>query len=67
MTQRSTRNKICWQCDSAIDDMVKALGHLAGVAAHSADRSMYIDTWLPSIMAALEEVILTTKKFREGL
>jgi len=57
MAQRSTRNKIKFQADSAFDNLRKAQIHLTQLAALADDRSGVIDDHLPIIIASLDTVI----------
>ncbi len=67
MAKRSTRNKIRFQLDAALEDIRKGQNHLGLIAALADDQSGYIDSYLPSIMAALETVIDAIDGFGDGL
>jgi len=67
MATRSTRNKVRFQAFSALADMKRAETHLGQLAALAEERSDYIDTSLPPIMAGLHILIETLDKFNEGL
>lgn len=67
MAQRSTRNKIRFQCESAFADLRAAQIHLVQMAALAGESSPYINETLPELIAAVEMVIETLDKFSEGL
>jgi len=67
MASRSTRNKVRFQGFSALADLKRAETHLTQLAGLADDRSDYIESNLPQIMAALSMVIATLDKFTEGL
>lgn len=57
MAQRSTRNKIRFQADAAYDDLRKAQIHLVQLGALADERSDFINTWLPDMIASVDAVI----------
>ncbi len=57
MAPRSTRNKIRFQTQAAYIDLNNAQTHLTQVAALADNRSDYINTWLPDMIAALDTII----------
>lgn len=57
MAQRSTRNKIRFQVDAALEDLRKGQNHLGLIAALAEDQSDYINDNLPILMATMETVI----------
>jgi len=67
MAERSTRNKIRFQADSAHDDLRKAQIHLVQLAALADERSKYINNNLPPIVAVLEDVITAVDRFSDRL
>ncbi len=67
MAQRSTRNKIRFQVDSARADLEKAQDHFATAAGLADGKHPTIEKDLPMIMAALQLVIEATDKFYLGL
>lgn len=67
MNKRSTRNKIRFQLEAALEDIRKGQNHLGLIAALADDQSGYIDDNLPIIMAALETVIDAVDSFGDKL
>lgn len=67
MAQRSTRNKIRFQADSAFDNLRKAQIHLTQLAALADDQSNYINENLPVLIAGLDTVITAVDRFSEKL
>jgi hypothetical protein len=67
MAQRTTRNKIRWQVQSAIQDMRHLMDHLTQAAALAEDRSAVIDDNLSAIMASLDYVDKALKEFYKVL
>lgn len=67
MAQRTTRNKIRWQVQSAIQDMRHLMDHLTQAAALAEDRSVVIDDNLSAIMASLDYVDKALKEFYKVL
>jgi hypothetical protein len=67
MGGRSTRNKIRWQGDAALVDLINAQEHLVNIAVKGDDHSLYINDHLPPIIAGMEVIIDALKDFNEGL
>jgi len=67
MAKRSTRNKIRFQADAALENLRKGQHHLGLIAALADDQSGYIDEHLPIIMATLEAVIVAVDTFSDKL
>lgn len=67
MASRSTRNKIRWQSDKAITNVVKIQDHLKYIDELAQGKSEYITTYLPSLVSAMEMAKKVLEKFREGL
>lgn len=57
MAQRSTRNKIRFQAISAYADLSHAQTHLTQIAALADERSDFIESWLPDMIATVDTVL----------
>jgi len=67
MAERSTRNKIRWQAQKAIEKAEKIMQHLQYIDELAEKRSGYINNSLPQIVYLTQMYIDTLKSFREGL
>ena len=67
MAQRSTRNKVKFQAESAAADLNRAQTHFTQLAALADDNSDYINAHLPILMAGLDVVLGLIDSFREKL
>lgn len=67
MASRSTRNKLKWQADKAIANVVKIQDHLKYMDDLCQGKSAYINKHIPALVAAMEMVKLCLEKFRYGL
>ena len=67
MTGRSTRNKLRWQVEKAVDCQDRSLEHLARLDGIADAQSDYINEFMPGLVILLEEVKKTLFRFREGL
>uniref|UniRef100_A0A6M3LDH3 Uncharacterized protein n=1 Tax=viral metagenome TaxID=1070528 RepID=A0A6M3LDH3_9ZZZZ len=67
MASRSTRNKVRFQAVSALADLRRAEIHLTQLASLADERSDYINSSLPELIASLSFVIGALDKFQEGL
>lgn len=67
MASRSTRNKVRWQCRSALEDLASAQTHLVRLAAIADEHSDHINDHIPELIACLEMFIKAVEKFNESL
>ena len=67
MVQRSTRNKIRFQAETALVNLRMGEKNLIQLAALAEDRSTIINEFLPVIVASLETVIVAVDSFTEKL
>jgi len=67
MAERSTRNKIRWQAQKAIEKAEKIMQHLQYIDELAEKRSGYINNSLPPVVYLTQTYIDVLKKFREGL
>lgn len=67
MAKRTTRNKIRWQVQNALDDLHRCQNHLGQAAALADNRSEVIDKSLPAIMASLELTRSALDSFYESI
>lgn len=67
MTARTTRNKLRFQAEKAIDDLDHSLGHIQILDQICDERSPYINDNLPKLVLLYEQFKRTLVVFREGL
>jgi len=67
MTARSTRNKMKWQAEMIMRDLVKVQRHLKLIDDLAEGNSEYIEKHLPNITTLVEYMAKIVKTFREGL
>lgn len=67
MTKRSTRNRIKWQADKAINHMERAMENLAKLDGMAEDRSAYIADHMPHLVIMLQGALRVIRQFRDGL
>lgn len=67
MAKRTTRNKIRWQVQNALDDIHRCQDHLGQAAALANNRSEIIDNSLPAIMTSLELTRGALESFYESI
>lgn len=67
MAKRSTRNKMRFQAKKAIEDIDRAMEHLAKLDILQADRSPHVNNTLPSIVAGAETLKVLITRFRDTL
>jgi len=67
MAERSTRNKIRWQAQKAIEKAEKVIEHLHYLDELAGGGSEYINHSLPSVVYLAQSFVDILKRFREGL
>lgn len=67
MTNRSTRNKLRFQCGKILNDLDRAQGHLKYLDDLAEGESAYINQQLPNLVSLVENMKVIIIAFREGL
>lgn len=67
MASRSTRNKVRWQAQKAIDHAEKILEHLKYLDELAEDRSDYICVALPVVVVGVTRLKESLEVFKDGL
>ncbi len=67
MASRSTRTKIRFQAEKAIDDIDNSLEHLAKIDAIQGQRSEFINRTIPEVVTLLEAVKEMLAEWRRRL
>jgi len=67
MAERSTRNKIRWQAQKAIEKAEKVIEHLRYLDELAQGQSEYINHSLPPVVYLADGFVNILKRFREGL
>lgn len=67
MAQRSTRNKLKWQGDKAINQVVRLQQHLKNIHDLAGEGSDMINKSLPGLVEMSELMLTTLRAFRSAL
>ena len=67
MTVRTTRNKLRFQAEKAIEDLDHSLGHIQTLDLIAERSSPYINDNIPKLVLLYEQFRQTLVAFREGL
>lgn len=67
MTARTTRNKLRFQAEQAIEDLDRSLRHIHTLDQIGGQASPYINERVPQLVLLYEQFKQTLVAFREGL